>query len=281
VQNSCECQLERNAPPQLKFVRDDILELEELGLVYKNTGAEWVGPPLILSKPGPLQYRMTVYLRVPTASTNPNAWSMPNLHNELRDLHGSEVFATLDFCQGYWQIPLRKDSQDCQSFVTPDEVYTPTRVLHGTRNATQHLQSVVVVMTDDIKSSIKGWLGDCLLHKKTKDELLATLNFFFKQCQEHVLKLHATKCVFFATTVRYCGRFITKDGVHFDPKNMKALQAMQEPQNGADLAQYVAAVNWMRSAIPNYSNRATPLQAAIAKVLKGKSPRAKKAAAAV
>jgi hypothetical protein len=28
------------APPQLKFMRDKIHELEELGLVYKNTGAE-------------------------------------------------------------------------------------------------------------------------------------------------------------------------------------------------------------------------------------------------
>jgi hypothetical protein len=36
------------APPQLKFMRDKIHELEELGLVYKNTGAEWASPPLIL-----------------------------------------------------------------------------------------------------------------------------------------------------------------------------------------------------------------------------------------
>jgi hypothetical protein len=28
------------APPQLKFMRDKIHEFEELGLVYKNTGAE-------------------------------------------------------------------------------------------------------------------------------------------------------------------------------------------------------------------------------------------------
>jgi hypothetical protein len=45
------------------------------------------------------------------------------------------------------------------------------------------------------------------------------------------LKLHASKCVLFASTVRYCGRLITKDGVRFDPKNMKVLQTMQEPQN--------------------------------------------------
>jgi Reverse transcriptase (RNA-dependent DNA polymerase) len=177
------------------------------------------------------------------------------LQDELHDLHGSEVFATLDFCQGYWQMPLYKDSQDCQSFSTPDGVYTPTRVLHGTRNAMQHLQSVLVFMIDDIKNNIKVWLDNCLLHTKTEDDLLATLKFFSKKCQEHGLKLHASKCVLFASTVRYCGRLITKDGVRFDPKNMEALQTMHEQQNGAELVQYVAAVNWMRSAIPNYSKR--------------------------
>jgi hypothetical protein len=53
------------APPQLKFMRDKMRELEELDLVYRNTGAEWASPPLILPKPGPDQYRMNVDLRVP------------------------------------------------------------------------------------------------------------------------------------------------------------------------------------------------------------------------
>jgi hypothetical protein len=41
------------ARPQLKFMRDMIRELEELGLVYRNTGAERASPPLILPKPRP------------------------------------------------------------------------------------------------------------------------------------------------------------------------------------------------------------------------------------
>jgi hypothetical protein len=57
------------------------------------------------------------------------------------------------------------------------------------------------------------WLNDCLLHAKTEDDLLATLNFILKQCQKYGLKLHARKCVLFLTTVRYCGPFIAKDGV--------------------------------------------------------------------
>jgi hypothetical protein len=89
-------------------MRDKIRELEELGLVCKNTGAEWASPPLILPKPGPDMYRMTVDLRVLNESTKPTAWPMPNLQDDLHDLHGLEVFATLDFCQGYWQIPLHQ-----------------------------------------------------------------------------------------------------------------------------------------------------------------------------
>jgi hypothetical protein len=143
------------APPQLKFMRYKIRELEELGLVYETTGAEWASSPLILPKPEPNQYRMNVDLCVPNQSTKPTACPMPNLQDELNDLHGSEVFATLDFCQVYRQISLHKDSQDCQSFITPDGVYTPTRLLHGTTNATQHLKSVLIVMMDDIKSNVK------------------------------------------------------------------------------------------------------------------------------
>jgi hypothetical protein len=160
-------------------------------------------------------------------------------------------------------------------------VHTDTCTTWNEERYAASLQSVLVVMMNEIKSNIKVRSNNCLLHRKTDDKLLATLNFFVKKCQEHGLKLHASKCVLFATTVRYCGRFITKDGARFDLKNMVALQTMQQPQNGADLVQYVAAVNWMRSAIPNYSKRVAPLQAALAKVFEGKSRRTKKAAAAV
>jgi hypothetical protein len=61
---------------------------------------------------------------------------------------------------------------------------------------------VLYVRMDDIKSNIKVWLNDCLLHTKTEDDLLATLNFLFKQCQKYELRLHASKCVLFVEDSR-------------------------------------------------------------------------------
>jgi hypothetical protein len=108
-------------------LRDKIRELEELKFVYKNSKAECSSPPIILPKPGPNQYCMKVHPIAPIASTKPAAWRMPNFQDELHDLHGSEVFATLDFCQEYWQKPLHKDSEDSQYFITPDGIYTDAR----------------------------------------------------------------------------------------------------------------------------------------------------------
>jgi hypothetical protein len=85
------------------------------------------------------------------------------------------------------------------------------------------------------RAASKFFLDDCVLHKKTKDDFLATFNIFFKQCQKYGLKLHASKSLLFATTVMHCGRLITKEGVRFDPKNMQALQTMRDPQNCVDL----------------------------------------------
>jgi hypothetical protein len=139
-------------------------------------------------------------------------------------------------------------------------------------------------MMGDIKSNINVGLSGCLLQTKTEDDLLATLIVFFKKFQMYSLALHANVwiealrqqvCVF-ATTVRHCGRLITKVGARFDPKNMETLQTSREQWNGAYLVQYIAAVNWMRSAIPNYSKRVAPLQAALAKGFEGKRRRTKK-----
>jgi hypothetical protein len=98
-------------------------------------------------------------------------------------------------------------------------------------------------MMEYIKSNIKVWLDNCLLHTKNEDILLAALNFFFKQCQKYELKLHVSNRVVFANMVRYCGRLTTKDDVRLDARNVKAIQTIREPQNGADLVQCVVAVN--------------------------------------
>jgi Reverse transcriptase (RNA-dependent DNA polymerase) len=126
-------------------------------------------------------------LRYPNSQAEQVSWPRPTLEDELSSLAGSKYFATLNLMQGYWQLPLHEDSQECQSIITPDGVYTPTRVQHGTTNATVHMQSIMKDLIHDILHSVKILLDDNTIHLTDEKKLLEVLEYFFKKCLQQGL----------------------------------------------------------------------------------------------
>jgi hypothetical protein len=138
--------LRRNSQEQHDFLALFVKTLEEAGMVYRNPSAAWCSAPLLVPKPGPAQFRFTVDLRSVNKQTIPCSWPMPHVESELSRLQSSKFFATFDLSHGYWQLPLAPESQECQSFITPDGVYSPTRVLHGTTNAVPNNYVLITTM---------------------------------------------------------------------------------------------------------------------------------------
>ena len=100
-------------------------------------------------------------------------------------------------------------------------------------------------MCKDLLDRFPQWLDDLLFFAKDEADLLDSLEAFFKVCHSFGLKLHAAKCKLFLTEVRWCGRFISRDGVRMDPTRPQALLQMDYPKKGDQLQQFVCAANWM------------------------------------
>jgi hypothetical protein len=109
------------ALPQAQFLAAKMADMERLGLVKKNLESKWGSPPLILPKAGPEKFRFTLDLRYPYSQAEQVSWPMPNMEEELASLAGSKYSDKLDLMQGYWQLPLHEDSQECKSVITPHE----------------------------------------------------------------------------------------------------------------------------------------------------------------
>jgi hypothetical protein len=135
--------LRRYPQEQRDFLKSFVDQLVSSGLAYRNASSTWCSAALLVPKPGPARFRFTVDLRPVNKQTVPLAWPMPHIESELSRLQGSTYFATFDLSHGYWQLELAPESQECQSFITPDGVFSPTRVLHGTSNAVLHLQAAL------------------------------------------------------------------------------------------------------------------------------------------
>lgn len=107
----------------------------------------------------------TVDVRPGNKYTERIYFPMPNLEMELRKLQGTKYSAKFDLSHGYWQLPLQKESQECKSFITPDGILTPTRVLHGTTNAVTHLQSTITELIPNSLNKVTFfWLEDVHNH---------------------------------------------------------------------------------------------------------------------
>lgn len=271
----------RYSPPQAVFLRFKTDELVRKGLVVRNNRSAWACAPLLVPKSGAEQFRFTVDMRPVNSQTVPHAWPMSDLESVATQLSKDKCYALLDLAHCYWQFATHPDSQECQSFITTDGVFTPTRVLHGQTNATAYVQSTIQELTVSLRDKLLQWLDDLLFHCPGTEELMASLREFFEICRRNGIKLHAAKCQFFLKTVNWCGRRISAEGIRLDPRRLDALVDMQPPQKGDELQQFLCAANWMRSVIPSFSSLVEPLQSALEEVYALANKRTKQAAAGV
>lgn len=266
---------------QKEFLAEFVNKLLDAGMVFPNPSSPWASAPLLVPKPG-AQYLFTVGLRPVNKFTTKHQYLMPIIENELTKLSGSQFFANFDLSHGYCQLPLHKDSQVCQSFITPDGIYTLTQILHGTTNTVSHLQSgLATLLGADLMHHFLLWLDDMLLHHHSIDGFLNTIELFLTTCENNNIRLHPEKCIFFAKEIRWYGRLISSEGVKFDPRRLSSLLDMQPPSTGGQLQKFMCALQWVKQGIPNFTTLTDPLHCFLENIYSHCEKRTKRAVARV
>ncbi|GMF21195.1 unnamed protein product [Phytophthora fragariaefolia] len=138
--------------------------------------------------------------------------------------------------RGYWQLSLHPDSQEYFTFVTHRGMYTPTRVPMGATDAVAYCQGVVEeIFGDLLGNGILCWLDDILGYAADTTALMELLDKGLARCEEYGLKLHAKKCRFFATEVKWCGKLISAQGVRHCPERVDGLIDTPLPRTAGEL----------------------------------------------
>ena len=253
----------RYKPEQKKFLQGTFDKLVEKGLLYKVETAKWLSAPHLVDKPlpgGEMTYRFTVDLRSINLATVPERQNLPTVEEELAKFAGAKYFTNFDLSHCFWQFPLEQASREMHAISAPSGVYVPRRVLHGAKNASIYTQRVLAQVFAPVQENLVAYLDDHLIFGRTKEEWLASLEKYLSLCRARNLKLSPQKSTLFARDIVWCGRRITQEGITHQPRRLQALREMPLPDNAAQLQQYLAALNWMRTGIPDYERRSRPLQ---------------------
>lgn len=144
---------------------------------------------------------------------------MPIIQHVLTKLDKSKCFANLDQSHGYWKFTLHPSSQASKYFITPNLIYTPKRVMHGTKNAVKKLQSTLAgILPDTLQNSVLYWLADILLDSQSRDSLMDAIRYFFSTCKDYNIKLHPSKCTLFSKKIKWCGKIVSSTVIRYDPR---------------------------------------------------------------
>lgn len=250
-----KCKARRYPPLHREYLEKHIDQLVKAGLLYENHRSRWASPALVVPKKLD-DLRMVVDTRRVNKCTEPIIWPMPNLDVEMSALEGSYVYFVLDWFRGYWQLLLHPDCREMFTIMTHKGLYTPTRVPMGATDSVAHCQGAVqLVFGDYLYHGVMCWLDDILGYDSSESGLLKLLERVLRRCAEYGLKLHPKKCSFFTRKVKWCGRMISGEGISHCPERIAGLVDMPMPATAADLQQFLCAVNWMRTSIPDYAKR--------------------------
>ncbi|MFI5421215.1 MAG: RNase H-like domain-containing protein, partial [Nitrososphaerales archaeon] len=261
------------------YMRSWISELEKCGLIFFNQNPSWALPAFVVdpfTKP-----RMVIDMVPANKSMVKYYFPMPHLQSFGCHLQNSIVYFTLDCFKGYWQFPVEGDL-DCQSFVTPFGVYTPTRVCQGNCNGVFAFQrGMHEIFGDLVPGQLLIWLDDVLGFSPDCRSLLLLLRSVFKLCRKFCLKLSVSKCRFFLREALWCGNVYSEKGVSPDPGRIQALSDFGVPQTAGDLMQFVCAATWLSSSIPDFSRKVGPLRQLLEDALCNAPVRTKKFASRI
>ena len=154
--------------------------------------------------------------------------------------------------------------------VTDRAVHTPTRVIMGVTDAVMYFQSTMQECFKELLyKSLIIWIDDLLSYASNTEELMTNMEQIFQICDKYGLKLNPDKCELFTKKVKFCGKIFSSKGIEQDPERIKALTNMQLPTNAAELQQYLCALNWMRSHIPDFARISKPLRKLLEDATKG------------
>ena len=245
---------------QMDEVRTMIEEMLRIGVI-KESQSPWCNA-VVLARKKNGDLRLCIDFRRLNQRTVKDSYPLPRIKEALDNIKGANIFTSLDFKQGFWEVPMDEESKQKTAFtVGPLGFYEFNRMPFGLCNAPATFQRLMEACLGElVLETCLIYVDDIIVFAKDENEHLKRLRAVFERIREYGLKMRPHKCTFFSKDVDYLGHHVSAAGIRPDDRHIARVKEFQIPKTVTEVRQFLGFVNHYRRFIKGHSKIARPLQ---------------------
>lgn len=241
--------------PKLKCALDDLIKRDIICKIEEPT--EWVNNIVIVEKANnkiricldPIHLNKNICL---------DQFPIPTVDELAVKLKNKSVFTVLDLKEGFYHVPLAKESVKLTCFITPFGKYAFKRLPFGLNVSPEVFQRANEKIFGDLNIGI--YFDDFIIAGSNEQEHDKILDEVMSRARKFGVKFNINKVQYKVKEVKYIGQTFSSEGVRPDPQYIQAIQELENPKNKKDLLRILGMLNYLTKYIPNLSNLLHPLR---------------------
>ena len=214
--------------------------------------------PMLLVKKADGSYRPVIDFRRLNQITVFDAEPIPSPEDIFCKLTDSKYFSKLDFCCGYWQIPLAESDKEKTAFATERGLCQFKRMAFGLVNAGATYTRMMRVLLSGI-TDVENYIDDVLIYSRSWEEHIAKLREVFDRVRNANLTVKPTKCYFGFSSVEFIGHVVGHGLLQMQNDKICKIRDAKIPATKKQVRAFLGLTGYYHKFIHNYAQLMAPL----------------------
>jgi len=245
--------------PERKIVSDQMEQWIKEGVI-EPCSSDYASP-IVVTKKKDGTPRICIDYRAINRAIIKDRYPLPLIEDILDRLQAARIFSSLDLKNGFFHVPVNKDSQKYTAFVTHDGQYQFRKVPFGLCNSPAVFQRYINEIFNDLtrKGIALPYIDDLIIPAENEEEAIHRLKIVLKRAEEYGLEINKRKCQLLEQRIEFLGHVIENGKLYPSPEKTKAVLKFPEPRTIKQVQSFLGLTGYFRKFIPNYSRIANPL----------------------